>query len=656
MKTAMRRVPFLLLIVALAACQMTDQGGDEPEIGITKDGAEVPNWASGIDIAGAETGSFSDTVFTIENHGAGALYLTGTPTVELLGYHAHLFTVVEPFPAAQIPAGSSTTFTVRFMPTPDSGSGTRFASLGIRNTDLDEGEYQFEITAVAGKAPEMEVKQGSTLIPNGSGSCSFSTTVVGLDSDIVFTIQNLGTDTLNLTGSPDAVAFTGADAAQFTLQVPPPASIQAGNSATFTVRFSPQEGGIKNATATIANDDADEDPYDFAISGLGREAGSLDPAFGTGGIVKTDLGGTESCVAIAVQTDGKILAAGSHSTGLDQRMVLARYDASGNLDPGFGSGGVVMDTDGWPTCMLLLPDGRILVGGYFYNETDNDFRIARYTTTGALDASFGSGGVVTTPVGSSGDYCSAMALQPDGKIIAAGYAWAIYKRDFALVRYDPDGSLDSGFGNGGIAATDMGGEEFGRAVAVHPGGGILLAGEKNMDFIILRYTDNGSLDPGFGSGGVVTTDFRGGSDGARSICLQLDGRFIVSGYASGDFALARYLASGSLDASFGSYGKVTTDFGANKADSAAAAALQADGKILAAGGTEPSGGFYDAFALVRYSSAGVPDVEFGYLGRITTDLDSHIDTPIQALAIQADGRILAGGRSGNDMAVVRYRP
>jgi len=649
-------LPIALMVLAvLIACPMMDPADDQPEIHISKDGSEISHLGTGIDIAGAQTGSYSDTVFMIENQGTGTLYLTGTPTVELIGSYAHLFSIVAPFPKAQLSAGSSTSFTLRFAPTAQNGSGSRTVSASIRNNDANESEYQFELSAFAGKAPEINVKQSYTLLADG-GSYTFPTTLVGMDTDVAFAIENPGTDTLNLTGSPDRVNVSGADFSQFTLVIAPPATVVAGGAAFFTVRFSPESDGIKQATLRIANNDADEDPYEFSIYGLGRGSGSLDASFGLDGIVSTDLGASEGCRAIAVQPDGKILAAGATSSGSYTDMILIRYDASGALDTGFGVGGVARDVGGWTTSMCLQADGRILLGGYVNNGNDNDFRLIRYTSGGVLDADFGAGGVVTTQLSGAGDYCNSIAVQTDGKIVAAGYAWAIYKRDFAVVRYNPDGSLDSGFGTGGIVFTDLGGEEMGEELAVHPEGGIVLVGQKDMDYILLRYTSGGLLDPDFGSGGIVTTDYGGGSDGARSICMRSDGRFVVCGYSSGNFAVARYLANGSLDPSFGRFGKVTTDFGANKPDGAYACCLQADGKILVAGGTEPSGGLRDVFALARYSFGGDLDTSFGTSGKVVTELSSGSDAPILCVAVQPDGRIVAGGGPGNNVTVARYMP
>jgi uncharacterized delta-60 repeat protein len=215
---------------------------------------------------------------------------------------------------------------------------------------------------------------------------------------------------------------------------------------------------------------------------------------------------------------------------------------------------------------------------------------------GDLDPSFGVGGKVTTDFGAQ-EVAEDLVLQPDGKLVAAGSA---------LARYRPDGRLDPSFGVGGKVTTDFGAS----ALVRQPDGKLVVAGTTTVtgfpDFALARYLPDGTLDASFGVGGTVITDFGGGEFG-RALVLQPDGKLVVAGLCQGcdgdiDFILARYLADGSLDAMFGVGGKVTTDFGGLN-DRAFALVLQPDGKLVAAGGSNASGTF--DFALARYESQSV---------------------------------------------------
>jgi uncharacterized delta-60 repeat protein len=321
--------------------------------------------------------------------------------------------------------------------------------------------------------------------------------------------------------------------------------------------------------------------------------GDLDPSFGEGGKVTTDVGpGSEMAAAIAIQADGKIVVAGRGGPFSD--FVLARYNTDGNLDPSFGIGGQVTTDFGGnndaASGVAIQADGKIVAAGSAAPESSCcQFALARYNTDGSLDPSFGTGGQVTTDFGGL-DEASGVAIQADGKIVVAGRGGP--SSDFALARYNADGTLDPSFGTGGQVTTDFGG--FGDAangVAIQTDGKIVAAG---TGFALARYNTDGSLDPSFGTGGQVTT--RGGDD-AFGIAIQSDGKIVAAGFISfdfnQDFALARYNVDGSLD------GMVTTDFGDRSGDVAEAVAIQADGKIVAAGGAGPCSPPCK-FALARY--------------------------------------------------------
>jgi uncharacterized delta-60 repeat protein len=393
--------------------------------------------------------------------------------------------------------------------------------------------------------------------------------------------------------------------------------------------------------------------------------GVLDPSFDFSGEVTTLFQLNAGINALVLQPDGKVVAVGnSEQQDGSSNLTLARYETNGALDASFGSNGVVQSPIGLGAVSAALQQGgKIVVAGTSYTPTPTPvFTLARYNPDGSLDTSFGSGGIVQTPSGTGGSRLEAMALQPDGKIVAAGSAYNGSQDVVALARYSANGSLDTTFGSGGIVTTPVGTSASALAVAFQGNGQIVAAGLANNGsqnaITIARYDADGSLDAGFGSSGIVTTPV-GSAAGARSLVLQPDGKIVAVGGAyngdSGEFALARYNADGSLDPTFGAGGLVTTPIG----DSAGAneAALQPDGKILVAGSS--TSGSTGSFALARYNSDGSLDVGFAGDGIASTTIGTNGSGAL-ALALQPDGKVILGGSAqfGNgavdEFALARY--
>jgi uncharacterized delta-60 repeat protein len=416
----------------------------------------------------------------------------------------------------------------------------------------------------------------------------------------------------------------------------------------------------------------------------GQTSGTLDTSFGTSGKVTTDFAGGTGAAArtVAVQADGKILVAGLAVFNGVVDFALARYNSNGTIDASFGTGGTVTTVFDFPGnfdrvfTIIQQPDGKFVAVGSSVNLFAN-FALARFNANGTLDTSFGTGGIVTTAFGVSAEATSAV-VQSDGKIVAAGYANLGGGDDFALVRYNSNGTLDASFGTGGKVTTAFLSQGFSLAqansVSVQPDGRIVAAGNAvvggGFDFALARYNSNGTLDASFGTGGQVTTDFAGANDQADSVSVQPDGKILAAGAAGQfinrgfDFGLARYNSNGTLDTSFGTSGKVTTDFaGTNDVPSEPSAiALQGDGKIVVMGQTlvgvsQSDGALVYDFALARYNSNGTLDTSFGTSGKVTTDFAGGNDLP-HSVAVQPDGNIvLAGGATINgrtDFALARY--
>jgi len=309
--------------------------------------------------------------------------------------------------------------------------------------------------------------------------------------------------------------------------------------------------------------------------------------------------------------------------------------------------------------VAIQADGKLVVAGISSNGSDSDFAVVRYNSDGTQDTAFGSGGKVTTDINSSADTATAVAIQPDGKIVVAGFVTGGATADFAVVRYNTDGGLDSSFGTGGKVTTDIGSSDnYATALVIQPDGKIVVAGFSPLFFAIVRYGTNGTLDPTFGAGGKVTTDFGSGTDDVRALSIQADGKLVVAGSSvngtTSDFALARYNTDGSLDTTFGTGGKVTTAIG-SKDDNGFALAIQGDGKLVVAGNS--NNGSTVVFALARYNSNGSLDPTFGTTGTVITDINSR-PAFATALGVQANGKLVVGGTSfngsNNDFVVVRY--
>ncbi len=274
-----------------------------------------------------------------------------------------------------------------------------------------------------------------------------------------------------------------------------------------------------------------------------------------------------------------------------------------------------------------------------------------YAEAGDLDPSFSRDGRVLTDIGGD-DKATAIAIQPDGNIVVAGFSSPPGgTRRFALVRYEPNGERDPSFGSDGIVTTRFGDESVAQALAIQPDGRIVVAGiastsERGWDFALARYNPDGSLDTTFSGDGRLTTDFNGGADAAHALALQPDGRIVLGGESEGDFAAARYEPGGQLDSSFGGDGLVRTDF-AGGSDVAYALALQPDGKLVLAGSATQSSGYFDWVpAVARYEADGDLDPAFSGDGRATADFlasGSHGTRAAHGVVVQQNGRIVLAG-------------
>jgi uncharacterized delta-60 repeat protein len=382
-----------------------------------------------------------------------------------------------------------------------------------------------------------------------------------------------------------------------------------------------------------------------ALTGQAAAApGDLDPTFGTLGVVTTPFTTTYAAAnALIVDPSDRLVAAGDiHSNdGVNSDFVVARYDANGGLDGTFGTGGVTTtDLGGFDGAAALArqSNGFIVVAGQRIVSGNRTIGVVRYDGSGVLDPLFGTGGIVLTPTAMN-DVTAAVAIYPStGKIVVGGRS---------LVRYDSGGVLDPTFGTGGIVPTAVSGNI--KALVVQPDGKLVAAGGASAGgTFVARFLDDGSLDPSFGTGGIVGPSGSFGSV-ARAVLLQSDGKIVAAGPGGisfgADFAIARYLPNGDLDPSFGI---VTTNLGA--ADSANGVAIQSDGKLVAAGDSFSNGvPSTNRFALARYNPNGTPDGTFGTAGTVRTPIGAGSGgtstATAAAVVIQSTGRIVLAGSS-----------
>lgn len=377
----------------------------------------------------------------------------------------------------------------------------------------------------------------------------------------------------------------------------------------------------------------------------------LDSSFGSShnGTVITSIGDEAIANAVILQPDGKIVLIGEgHDAG--QYVFVARYLSGGTLDSSFGTSGIVKTTfrDGLlGKNALLLQDGKILVTGAFVDKNGPQFASVRYLSDGSLDTTWGDGGI---------NWCAvygvieSIADAPNDKMVCGGVTAMNQKMIGAGCRRFYNGTLDPTFGPGqGSTATIVGLSTQIHEVVAQPDGMTVMAGVANDDgnkFLCVRYTDAGILDDSFGSGGIVTTVFPGTSYAhAYTVGLQTDGKILVAGESDHQCSLVRYNIDGSVDSDFGINGFVRITLGT--ASIINALVIQADGKIVCVGQSD------NDIVVLRFNVNGSPDTTFGVNGIITTGIGS--DGQAQDVVVQPDGNIVIGGGANGKFVIARYR-
>lgn len=391
------------------------------------------------------------------------------------------------------------------------------------------------------------------------------------------------------------------------------------------------------------------------------KAGDLDTGFASNGIFGTATGAS-TATAVAIQSDGKIVIAGTgvQNSGLTDSLI--RLNTDGSLDSSFGSGGVVNLE---PTSIVfgfvalaIQPDGKIVAAGTgALNGRQPVMQVGRVKMDGTLDSSFGSGGFTTAiafPIQGGN-----LALQADGMILVAGGVDNPNGVPSEMARFTSSGQLDTNFGNGaGVINLAY---PAPTQIAVQSSGKILVASGLAARLVsqaqpaaqpgaITRYNSNGTVDRAFGSSGTAAS-----LASASSLLLQSDGKIVVAGSLTSKlsgpptannvgFGVVRYSSGGTIDTTFGTNGVAIVDFGSNAPTSGAfAVAIQSNGDLVAAGAA--SNRTTSGFGLARFTNAGRQDITFGSTGTVITTLASGQYSWVSSLAIQSDGKIVAAGTS-----------
>jgi len=377
---------------------------------------------------------------------------------------------------------------------------------------------------------------------------------------------------------------------------------------------------------------------------------------------------------VAIQSDGKIVVMGVSYDGKKHHILVLRFNSDGTRDNTFGVGGVFMygekgKGNNYGSGVAIQPDGKIVIVGDSYYDKSREVLVLRCNSDGSLDSTFGKGGVVTyrSQIKENKDLSFGVKFQSNARIVVVGATHNGKNYEPMILRYNSDGSLDSSFGKEGVVTykglSDA--DSWGRAVAIQPDGRIVMVGvsytTKKCDVLTVRYNADGSLDKGFGEGGVAPSSCPpGGREWGRSIAIQPDGKIIVAGNTrlgeNTNILLLRYNANGKPDMTFGIGGIASHQSMAQKGNWGQAVALLPDGKIVLVGNSL-SGSKKEAY-IARCNSDGTMDSSFGKEGLVLANGPPDSNNWGFALITQPDGKIILVGyaQSGKnkDILVARY--
>ncbi|WP_051957633.1 T9SS type A sorting domain-containing protein [Altibacter lentus] len=416
------------------------------------------------------------------------------------------------------------------------------------------------------------------------------------------------------------------------------------------------------------------------LQGYGQQ-GALDPTFGEDGIAYNDTPGYNWINnAMTLQNDGKIIVGGG---GSGAQFGITRYNTDGTLDETFSDDGMasvfIANVESYVNAVAVGPNGKIAATGRHYHLNPDGskqtmFATARLNPDGSIDTSFGDDGVIINNLSNSHHLSTSIAIQNDNKVLVGGGSQNSNNISVVtILRFTNEGNLDSSFDNDGIVKTQVGTSGSGAYdILLQPDGKILVASisnnGNNIDFALLRYLPNGSLDTSFGTNGIVTTNFGANSnERVEDLALQPDGKIIAAGTTdngtsgTNDFAVVRYLPNGNIDTNFGDNGVLIADVAGNRNDRLNAVALNSDGKIVISGMTYADEVGLYRNAMIRLLSNGQIDLAAGANGRVISDLKTDWYFNDSNMEIQSDQKIVVAGDYRNEnnetfQIVIRYLP
>ncbi|WP_169742460.1 choice-of-anchor U domain-containing protein [Comamonas granuli] len=405
-----------------------------------------------------------------------------------------------------------------------------------------------------------------------------------------------------------------------------------------------------------------------------NQAPSFAPPTGTGKLIVSISGSMDYGRSLALLPDGKLVLAGYSYIGTQNYISLIRLNTDGTLDSSFSADGkLLLPSDAGKSNgiygMGLQPDGKmVLIGNTNGGKSDGTYFLMRLGADGTVDTDFNGTGTHYINIGNGEDGGHAVAIQPDGKILAAGTSVRNGNYDFSLARLNADGSLDTSFGTDGTVVVPVGSyRDLGLGVTLQPDGKIIMVGTAQTvngaiwNFGIIRLNPDGSLDSSFNGAGKQQVSFGGTSDDAWNVAVQADGKIVVSGLSGGEFGIARLNADGSMDASFGAGGKQYFYVGGGEAESHSLI-LQPDGKIVMAGMARNGSNSLD-FALMRLNPNGSPDTSFNANGPVPGQLLARVGNDADlgySAVLQPDGKIVVAGYSSHggttQFSLIRVNP
>lgn len=561
--------------------------GIAPSVAVADPGGiPIPNNTGSLNFGRLLAGQAVTRALTIRNAGSADLVLT---SLVLEGDGASSFETGT-LPEAPLPPGALAVIDITFRP----AIGRKYAAtLGFATNDPAQPQFHLGLVGQA-LAPILQVYDDRGFVASGTGTSTFDPVLPGESDEEQIWLANLG-DT-DLTGI--SVTIAGEHAENFSIIEAPPSVIGPwGQGAAITVRFSAAASGPRSAELRIQSNDLTTSLWVVQLSAGARESstsgnGRLDPGFGPQEGGETFQPGVEGRYELLVQPDGKIVTLGTSSRPDGSDLLVARFMPDGTPDPSFGTNGQArIDTHEWEGAldMVRQADGRLVIAGDFYGIDGFEVVLIRLLPDGSLDPGFGEGGVVSSLAAGLGFQAEELALRPDGTILLAGHQYNGTWLTPMILGLLGDGTPDLGFGNAGVA-----------------------------------------VDP--------LTEW----DGEIHAAARSDGAIFMTGWFDGEFRLVRFQPDGTLDVSFGNSGRLTGRIG--ESTGLSCVEIQADGLILLGGGTLMNGRYEDV--VLRRLPDGSPDPDFGTAGVALLDFPNPAN--IVDLAVQPDGGVVVAGELYND--------